>query len=60
LRDAVVRALGAAETIGLRALLAHAISAEAKAFYEKHGFRSSPIEPMTMMVTIDEIMRHFR
>lgn len=57
LSDAVSRAIGAAETIGVRAILVHAISNEAKAFYEKHGFRSSPIEPMTLMVTIDEARR---
>jgi predicted N-acetyltransferase YhbS len=57
LSDAVSRAIGAAETIGVRAILVHAISDGAKAFYEKHGFRSSPIEPMTLMVTIDEARR---
>jgi predicted N-acetyltransferase YhbS len=57
LSNAVSRAIGAAETIGVRAILVHAISNEAKAFYEKHGFRSSPIEPMTLMVTIDEARR---
>jgi GNAT superfamily N-acetyltransferase len=57
LSDAVSRAIGAAETIGVRTILVHAISATAKAFYEKHGFRTSPIEPMTLMVTIDEARR---
>jgi GNAT superfamily N-acetyltransferase len=57
LSDAVLRAIAAAETIGVRAILVHAISDQAKAFYEKHGFRSSPIEPMTLMVTIDEARR---
>jgi GNAT superfamily N-acetyltransferase len=57
LSDAVSRAVGAAQTIGVRAILVHAISDEAKAFYEKHGFRTSPIEPMTLMVTIDEARR---
>jgi GNAT superfamily N-acetyltransferase len=52
--DAVLRAIGAAEFIGVRVILVHAISDEAKAFYEKHGFRPSPVEPMTLMVTIDE------
>jgi predicted N-acetyltransferase YhbS len=57
LSNAVLRVIGAAETIGVRAILVHAISDDAKAFYEKHGFRSSPIEPMTLMVTIDEARR---
>src|SRR3979411_24008 len=36
LSDAVSRAIGAAETIGVRTILVHAISDGAKAFYEKH------------------------
>jgi GNAT superfamily N-acetyltransferase len=54
LRDAVLRVVGAAGTIGVRALLVHAISDEAKTFYEHQGFRASPIEPMTPMITIEE------
>jgi GNAT superfamily N-acetyltransferase len=57
LRDAVLRAIGAAESVGVRAILVHAISDEAKSFYEKHGFRPSPVEPMTLMITIEEAQR---
>jgi GNAT superfamily N-acetyltransferase len=57
LADAVLRTLGAAETVGVRAMLVHAISEDARRFYEKHGFRASPIEPMTLMITIDEARR---
>ena len=57
LRDAALRAVGAAATIGVRAILVHAISDEAKTFYEKYGFRPSPLEPMTLMVTMDEAQR---
>ena len=59
LRDATLRILAAGETIGVRALLAHAMSPEAKAFYEHHGFRPSPIEPMTLMMTLAEARRAF-
>jgi GNAT superfamily N-acetyltransferase len=52
LRDAVLRVVGAAETIGVRAMLVHAISDEARAFYERCGF-----DPMTLMITIDEARR---
>jgi len=52
-----LRVLGAAETIGVRVMLVHAISEAAKRFYEKHGFRPSPIDPMTLMITVDEITR---
>jgi GNAT superfamily N-acetyltransferase len=57
LRDAVLRVVGAAGTIGVRALLVHAISDEAKTFYERWGFRPSAIEPMTLMITIEEAQR---
>ena len=57
LRDAALRILAAAGTVGIRAILVHALSDEAKSFYEKHGFRPSPIEPMTLMITIDEARR---
>jgi GNAT superfamily N-acetyltransferase len=54
LRDAVLRSVVAAESIGIRGLLVHAISEAARAFYEKHGFRPSPIERGTLMITIAE------
>jgi len=57
LRDAVLRVVGAAAAVGVRAMLVHAISDDAKAFYEKHGFRSSPLEPMTVMITFEEAQR---
>jgi GNAT superfamily N-acetyltransferase len=57
LRDAILRVIGAAGTIGVRALLVHAISEEAKTFYEHQGFRPSAIEPMTVMITIEEARR---
>jgi hypothetical protein len=41
-------------------MLVHAISAEAKAFYEHHGFRPSPIDPMTLMLTLEEAARMLR
>lgn len=57
LRDAVLRVVGAAETIGVRALLVHAISESAKEFYEHWGLTPSPVEPMTLMITIEEARR---
>ena len=60
LRDAVLRVIGAAGTIGVRALLVHAISDEAKAFYERRGFRPSATDPMTLMITIEEAQKMLR
>ncbi len=54
LRDAVLRTVQAADIAGIRAILVHAISERAKRFYERCGFSSSPIEPMTLMITVAE------
>jgi GNAT superfamily N-acetyltransferase len=56
-RDAVSRTLQAADIAGIRALLVHAISDQAKRFYEKWGFVASPVEPMTLMITVAEAAR---
>ncbi len=57
LRDAVLRTLQAAEIAGIRGILVHAISEAAKRFYESYGFVPSPIDPMTLIVTVVEAAR---
>jgi GNAT superfamily N-acetyltransferase len=52
LKDAVLRTREAAEILGVRGLLAHAISNEAKAFYESYGFKASPTQPMTLLLSL--------
>ena len=52
LRDAILRTIEASEIAGIAAILVHAISPEAKAFYQKYGFRPSELEEMTLMVTL--------
>jgi GNAT superfamily N-acetyltransferase len=54
LRDALLRTLQAADIAGIRAILVHAISEAAKRFYEGHGFISSPVDPLTVMITVAE------
>ncbi|MGA7951908.1 MAG: GNAT family N-acetyltransferase [Gloeobacterales cyanobacterium] len=54
LRDAMLRTLHAVEIAGIRAILVHAISEEAKQFYEQCGFTASPLDPMTLMVNIKD------
>ena len=55
LRDAVLRTRQAARIAGIRAILVHAISEEAVRFYGKAGFRPSPLDPMTLMVTLADV-----
>lgn len=54
-QDAGRRVIYAAETIGIRGLLVHAISDEAKAFYLQLGLDPSPLEPMTLMTTVTDL-----
>jgi GNAT superfamily N-acetyltransferase len=57
LRDALLRTMQAAEIVGIRAMLVQAISQEARRFYEQCGFRSSPVDPMTLMLPLAEVER---
>jgi len=57
LRDAVLRTVQAAEIAGIRAILVHALSEAAKRFYQSHGFIASPIDPMTVMITVTEAVK---
>ena len=59
LRDAVLRTLQAADIAGIRAMLVHAISEDAKRFYERCGFQPSPVDPMTLMITIRDARQAF-
>jgi GNAT superfamily N-acetyltransferase len=54
-RDAAVRVIQAADTIGIRGLLVHALSDDAKAFYEGLGFEASSWDPMMLFVTLDDL-----
>jgi hypothetical protein len=54
-RDASQRVLNAADAIGIRGILVHAISEEAKSFYVALGFEPSSLEPMTLMVTLADL-----
>lgn len=54
-RDAGLRLLHAAEILGIRAVLVHALSDDARAFYVALGFTPSPLDPMTLMVTLRDL-----
>jgi GNAT superfamily N-acetyltransferase len=54
-RDCAARITQAADTIGIRGIVVHAISEEAKAFYLALGFEPSPLDPMTLMVTLSDV-----
>jgi len=58
-RDAVPRTLQASEIAGIRAILVHAISERARKFYVECGFVASPVDPMTLMITVAEAAKSF-
>jgi len=55
-RDAGLRVIQVAETIGIRGMLVHALSDEARDFYLRVGFEPSPIDPMMLMVTLGDLV----
>lgn len=54
-RDAARRVIAASNIVGARGMIVHAISEEARMFYEAVGMRPSPINPMTLMVTMADL-----
>jgi predicted GNAT family N-acyltransferase len=53
--DCARRITQAAETVGIRGILVHAISVEVRDFYAKLGFEASPIAPLTLMMTLADV-----
>ena len=55
LLDALSRGLAAAESIGARAILVHAIDDEAVAFYKRYGFEPSPLDPRQFLLLMKDL-----
>jgi GNAT superfamily N-acetyltransferase len=54
LRDAILRTIEAAEVVGVRTLLAHAASEDARKFYLDRGFEPSPTDPLNLQVLLKD------
>ena len=54
LKDALLRTLSVSKQAGIRALLVHTLSEETKHFYIHNGFIESPLDPMTLMITLQD------
>jgi len=48
----MLRAVAVAGNAGVAAILIHAISDQARQFYLSRGFVASPLQPMTLMMTL--------
>lgn len=55
LRDAMLRAVSLASDAGVFAIVVHALSLEAKQFYLSRGFVQSPLQPMTLIMTLKTV-----
>lgn len=55
LKDALLRAYGASEIVGSRAVVTHAKDASAKAFYERFQFTPSPLDEMHLFLLMKDI-----
>jgi GNAT superfamily N-acetyltransferase len=55
LKNALQRCLQASESIGARAVLVHAIDAQAKAFYQHFGFEECTVDDLHLMLLIKDI-----
>ena len=55
-RDAGMRVMQAADVIGIRGMTVNALSDNAKAFYEKIGFKPSPLDPRLLMISLPDLI----
>ena len=60
LKDALVRIAGAANIVGARAVLVHAIDAEAAEFYKRFGFEPSPANDLHLMLLMKDLRMGLR
>lgn len=58
LKDAVLRTLQAADIAGIRAIVVHAKDDEAKAFYERYDFTTSPTDPYHLYILLKDLRAH--
>ncbi|HGP7805674.1 TPA: GNAT family N-acetyltransferase, partial [Klebsiella pneumoniae] len=54
LHDAVLRCYRVAENIGVRAIMVHALTEEAKNFYIHHGFKPSQTQQRTLFLKLPQ------
>jgi len=60
LKDALLRIISAADAIGARAVLVHAIDEEARRFYEKFEFERSPVDEFELMLLMKDLRTQFK
>jgi GNAT superfamily N-acetyltransferase len=59
LLDALRRAVEGAEVIGGRAILVHAQDEEARYFYQRYGFETSPTDDLHLLMLVKDLRKTF-
>jgi predicted N-acetyltransferase YhbS len=54
-QDAALRVIAAADAIGIRGMVVHALSEQARDFYLRLGLDESPLDSMTLMATVADL-----
>jgi len=54
LQQSILKTIAVSKQIGVRALLVHVLTRQAKGFYLQYGFHISPTNDMTLMLSIKE------
>jgi len=57
LKQSIIKTIAISKLIGVRALLVHAISDQAKSFYLKYGFRNSDTHKLTLLLTVSDAIK---
>ena len=57
LKDALTRIAQAADIVGARAVLVHAIDEEARSFYEHFDFEPSPVNELQLMLLMKDLRK---
>jgi len=55
LQDALLRCAAVAESVGVRAVVAHAKNEKASTFYDRFGFESSPTDPLHRILLMKDL-----
>lgn len=57
LQDALLRTVGAAEAIGVRAIIVHALNETVADWYQRYGFERSPTDPLHLILLMKDLRR---
>lgn len=55
MRDAALRVMGVAESVGIRGIVVHALNESARNFYKALGFDVSPLDAHTLFIALQDI-----